>query len=1018
MSRGKLSCSKLISLPLVVALCGFGLFTPLAAHAAPKPSLELEARFEGYDLSSKEIITVIVELEDEPVIKQRANSEAKGMLFGLAQEKDYEKSLNSKQEEVKVNMRQRGLASLARFGYTMVFNGMAVDLPANKVAQLENIPGVKAVYPDIPIYEDLDVSVPAIGAPTAWQIPPGHDGSGIVVGVIDGWIDWQHPDLGAGFGPGYRVIGGWDFWLNQPIEQSGQIGIDGRHGTHVGSTVAAVAPGASLINYRVSSGGGGTGARLLAAMEMAVRDSVDVLTMSMGSSYGHTETPWAKAVDNVVLAGIVFTCSNGNNGPVERTTGTYAHAPLAISVGNANALTKMLISSTGTGRIHIASMFTYSPGLGEIEGQTLEYVDCGFGGYPADFYDGAGNSKVMGKVALVSRGGPTGFTSFRIKHDNARDAGAVAVIVYNNVSGGVVSGSLGSTADIPTLGITLEDGTFLKTLANQTITMGVGSYNLMSSGSSRGPSSTLDIKPDVAAPGTSILAPVPFPAAGEEPVSGAIKGENGAWYAPLSGTSMATPHVAGAAAILRGARPDWSPEQIKLALMNTALDIKQEDGHSYRPIDQGAGMINIPRALNTKLFIKPGSLSVQEATVGQLTRQIELESIDRSSATYKLRVAKHNPANDYQVLLPEVVTLAAGARSTLPVTLVIGANLPPSTFGESEYCGYIYFENVNDPTDDYRLPYHFVYGQPVSQFTVAPHYLSLNPAATQKTVTFTYTLGTPVNDVRFRIHGLSDSYFGYTGPQSAGQYSFVWDGSLPTAGVEVPEGSITIYPQYQLTPGGPWVNMTNANDQGAMAYARLTLDSSPPELLAVKPIMSTLDDHVVIQGLIDDLMFGLLDIGGEVLLNGKKLVVHNYADLSQPDRGYDYGIFTSDPIPVDLKKGISFTLQATDLAGNTTLKEYTFAPVTLDNPEMERVLPGPYLVSGQALSGVQVTINGEEITVDEEGRFTWQTEIEKPGRHQIDITATVPQWQKPKPLKIDLVVIGVPNENAVGQVKP
>ena len=285
-------------------------------------------------------------------------------------------------------------------------------------------------------------------------------------------------------------------------------------------------------------------------------------------------------------------------------------------------------------------------------------------------------------------------------------------------------------------------------------------------------------------------------------------------------------------------------------------------------------------------------------------------------------------------------------------------------------------------------------------------------------MTFTYTLGTAVNDVRFRVHGVSNSYFGYTGPQPAGEYSFEWDGSLVNESVELSEGIITIYPQYQLTPGGPWVNMTNTGSQGAMAYVRLTLDNTPPELLQVTPIISELEDHVIIQGLVDDLMFGLLDIGGEVLLNGQKLVVTSHADLTQPGRGYDYGIFTSDPMPVDLKKGIAFRLQAADLAGNTTTEDYHFAAVTLDNPKVDRVLPGPYTISGRAIPGVQVMINEEVIPLAEDGSFVWETEIVELGRQNIDITAHVPQWENAKPIKVDLVVIGVPNEAAAGQVEP
>ncbi|NLY53184.1 MAG: S8 family serine peptidase [Firmicutes bacterium] len=1022
MYSGNTWYKKIAFVLLVSLLVGLGTFSPLSAQAAPEPGSELLSRFEGYDLTSSENITVIVELEDEPVVRQRANLQAQGMFVTAAQEKSHEILLQAQQQTALMGMRQLGLSSKLHFGYTKIFNGMAIELPANQVAQLEAISGVKAVYPDEVYYEDVENSLPTIDAPSAWELPPGYDGSGIVVGVIDGWVDWMHPEFGEGIGPGYRVIGGWDFILNQPLEESVNIGVDGRHGTHVAATVAATAPGASIRNYRVLWGGSGTLARILAAMEMAVRDKVDVVSMSIGSTYGHPDTPRARAIDNVVLAGIVFVCSNGNNGPVERTTGGYAQSQLAISVGNADARMKQFFSH-GTGQTHLARLFTYSPQLDELEGQTFEYVDCGYGGYLSDFYEDGiveeGRSLVEGKVALVSRGGPSGATSFYLKHDNARDAGAVAVIVYNNVPDGVVSGTIYNDGDIPIIGSSQADGQLLKAQSNKTIEFSNDSYVVMNNGSSRGPTSMLDIKPDVSAPGTVVIAAVPFPAEGEEPVSGATQRENGGWYANLSGTSMATPQVAGAAAILRQAYPHWTPEQVKLALMNTAVDIKQENGQSYRPIDQGAGLINVMRALKTQLFIKPGSLSFRDAAVEELTKNVTLESISNETNSYEIRVAMHNPENQYRILLADEVELKAGETKTLPITLEIDPTLPPSVLGESEYCGYIYFINKNNPDDYYRLPYHFVYQQPVSQFTVAPDYMSLNPEATQRTVTFTYTLGSDVHDVRFRVHGLSNSYFGYTGPLAAGTYSFEWDGTVDDENVTISDGYITIYPQYQLYEGGPWVNMTNTGNQGAMAYARIMVHSLPPKFVDVTPVISDVEGHVIVQGFVDDALFALLDLGGDVRLNGEKLVVTSHAVLPPPGEsglGYDLGIFASDPIPVDLKKGINFRLEATDVAGNATTQDFEFKAVTLDNPRVHRVLPGPYTVSGRAIPGVEVRINGEVIPLAEDGTFSWDTEVVGMGNQKVDITAHIPQWKNFKPLKIDFNLIGVPNENATGQV--
>ena len=128
------------------------------------------------------------------------------------------------------------------------------------------------------------------------------------------------------------------------------------------------------------------------------------------------------------------------------------------------------------------------------------------------------------------------------------------------------------------------------------------------------------------------------------------------------------------------------------------------------------------------------------------------------------------------------------------------------------------------------------------------------------------------------------------------------------------------------------------------------------------------------------------------------------------------GTVASGPFPVGLKKGINFRLEATDVAGNTTTQDFEFKAVTLDNPRVHRVLPGPYTVSGRAIPGVEVRINGEVIPLAEDGTFSWDTEVVGMGNQKVDITAHIPQWKNFKPLKIDFNLIGVPNENATGQV--
>jgi len=199
-------------------------------------------------------------------------------------------------------------------------------------------------------------------------------------------------------------------------------------------------------------------------------------------------------------------------------------------------------------------------------------------------------SEVSGKIALVQRGECT----FEIKLGHAEDAGAIAVVVYNIAGDPIVMNGTAGSANIPAVMIGQADGNLILAELDRAADVSVlldkslfltesDSGNAMASFSSRGPGPVLDIlKPDVTAPGVNILA-------GFTPdASNATKGEN---FAYLSGTSMSTPHVAGVAALLLEANPDWSPSALKSALMTTARrDITLADGEtSAGPFDFGAG---------------------------------------------------------------------------------------------------------------------------------------------------------------------------------------------------------------------------------------------------------------------------------------------------------------------------------------------------------------------------------------------------------------------------------------------
>ena len=238
--------------------------------------------------------------------------------------------------------------------FTKVFNGISLDVSEKEAKEIEDVPGVKRVYPNHKVHVNLMDSVPQIGVNKVWQLEVNGNsltGEGIFVSVIDTGIDYTHPDLGECFGEGCKVVGGYDFINDDedPMDDNG-------HGTHVAGIISSqnpflkgVAPDAKLYSYKVlDSNGGGTFEGVLLAIERSVdpnqdnelSDAVDIISMSLGAYCGRDyglycgpDDPVSKAIDNVVDAGVVAIIAAGNSGPYEETIGSPGVARKAITVG-------------------------------------------------------------------------------------------------------------------------------------------------------------------------------------------------------------------------------------------------------------------------------------------------------------------------------------------------------------------------------------------------------------------------------------------------------------------------------------------------------------------------------------------------------------------------------------------------------------------------------------------------------------------------------------------------------------
>ncbi|WP_186673669.1 S8 family serine peptidase [Sporosarcina sp. BP05] len=521
--------------------------------------------------------------------------------------------------------------------YRDAFNGVAVTMPGTAIKEVLKTGLVKRVWKN----EDIKVELPKIKSETIEpkmidSIPQigvdrlhadGITGEGIKVGVIDTGIDYNHPDLANAYN-GYQSsegkdpatidpdsVIGWDFVEDDadPMEttykdwlKSGQPEFDPyessyytSHGTHVSGTVAGqqenevdyavkgVAPGIELYGYRVLGPyGRGDMIWVMGGIDKSVRDGMDVINLSLGTAVNDPLSPVSIAVNNAMLSGVVSVVAAGNAGPNAQTVGAPGTAALPISVGASDVPQTSPTYSATTEESSFSDVRLlardFSDKIEEFQGQSYNIVYVGYGGE-----DGFEGKDVNGKIALIQRGQ----RSFGEKLMNAKNAGAKAVIVFNDSEGQIPYYVGENTSYLPAFRVSNEDGLKLVESAEKISSFTFGELrDIKSEGdylagfSSRGPvASSFDIKPDLVAPGVAIFST--YPAYINDPINNNYESA----YARIQGTSMAAPHVAGAAALILQQHPDYTPFEVKAALMNSSVDMKED----YSVYEVGAGRINV-----------------------------------------------------------------------------------------------------------------------------------------------------------------------------------------------------------------------------------------------------------------------------------------------------------------------------------------------------------------------------------------------------------------------------------------
>jgi len=540
------------------------------------------------------------------------------------------------------------------FVYDAVLNGVALELSAEEAAVLSGLPGVAGVERERIEQVQDDVSTALVNAPDVWTGASGvaSRGEGVIVGIIDSGINPTHPQFAA-VSPvdGYvhtnpkgtflglcataaatcnnKLIGIYDMTTGSGDEEANTgIDLDG-HGTHVAGTavgnavnivrsfsngaqlnyqIRGVAPRANLITYKACEDGC-AGSWTLAALNQAVIDGVDVINYSIG---GSNVNPWGSSGSLAMLdarnAGIVVAVSAGNSGPDVGTVRSPSDSPWVLSVANTTHGRRYV------NRLRLSGGATAAPNGGVMVGQGLtggvgpvplvrdpQHPLCSQGSGDQTLpVTGASNpwptNRWSGQVVVCDRGG----TARVAKSNNVRLSGGAGTVLLNTAAEG--ESTVADDHSIPTTHLGWADAqSLLQWLGNGSghsaridgveVEALAANADVMSTSSGRGPSPVLPgvIKPDLAAPGTSILS----------------ASHQGNGDATLSGTSMASPHVAGAAALLRGAKPAWRADQIISALMGTARTTvtRRVGGAAVPANEQGAGRIDVARAVRAPLAL-------------------------------------------------------------------------------------------------------------------------------------------------------------------------------------------------------------------------------------------------------------------------------------------------------------------------------------------------------------------------------------------------------------------------------
>ena len=740
-------------------------------------------------------VRIVVELEDAPLLDNRqiAQYSTVSDFLDSSAAQSAERKLERARKAVKSEIDTTLDDVEIRYEYSTVFNGLSVEADYEDLEAIQDMPGVKDAYVSQvyqliePVNEvKLADSVPAIGGDIAQNV--GYTGKGMVVAILDTGLDTSHEAFQNTVNEPKYTKDAISAKIADNALHAGEISVNSvyksskipfaydyydtdtnvsggnSHGTHVagivganGGEVTGVAPDAQLMIMKIfgDDGSGAYDSDILAALEDAVMLGADAVNMSLGMTAGFSEaaeTKMQQVYQRVKNAGVSLMCAAGNeysssyksqsgtdlplasnpdNGAVASPS-TYDAALSVASMNNVKSTSPYML--VGDRKIRYSDPAeTVSKQIASLNG-TYEYVDCGVGA-TSDFT----GKTLANKVALIQRAGEENgeILTFAQKEANAKATGAKAVVIYDNVEGDLVN--MSTNGNIPAVFISKADGEAMLAAADKHVSFSKSYLSQfqdaysgkMSDFSSWGVTPDLKLKPEITAPGGDIYSTLP-----------------GGLYGSMSGTSMASPHMAGAAVVMAqyiteelGGTNMSQQEITALAdklLMSTAVPVKNEQSLPYSPRKQGAGLVQLARATTAKAYLASAEDGLPKAELGDSTdgsfsfsfqahnlraQTIKYEvgvtvltedTVKRDGKTYMAQSPRQLAADEVTVTTPDTVTLGANGTASVNVSIALtakGKAALKADFPNGIYIdGFVTLTPVSGDTISLGLPFLGFYG--------------------------------------------------------------------------------------------------------------------------------------------------------------------------------------------------------------------------------------------------------------------------------------------------------------------